>query len=154
MLPHHHRRHKLPHVASLLIKSRNRVFSRSLSFFTSSFCISRPHNLQNYTRMDRYDQTKLLLSGIVIGAGAVLAVQTISSVRRQDPTKKTQILKEDIRNGLEDCIGNTPLIRIKHLSEATGCEILGKAEVLYAVYFVCVPIFTYDKNSSWSPVVQ
>lgn len=93
--------------------------------------------------MDRYDQTKLLLSGIVIGAGAVLAVQTISSVRRQDSTKKTQILKEDIRNGLEDCIGNTPLIRIKHLSEATGCEILGKAEVLYTVYFV--PIFTNDK---------
>lgn len=25
-------------------------------------------------------------------------------------------------------IGNTPLIRLKHLSEATGCEILGKAE--------------------------
>ncbi|KAH0609096.1 uncharacterized protein H6S33_001324 [Morchella sextelata] len=80
--------------------------------------------------MDRYDQTKLLLSGIVIGAGAVLAVQTISSHRRQDSTKKSQVLKEDIRNGLEDCIGNTPLIRIKHLSEATGCEILGKAEFL------------------------
>lgn len=28
------------------------------------------------------------------------------------------------------CIGNTPLIRIKSLSEATGCEILAKAEFL------------------------
>jgi cysteine synthase len=27
-------------------------------------------------------------------------------------------------------IGNTPLIRLKHVSEATGCEILGKAEFL------------------------
>jgi cysteine synthase A len=27
-------------------------------------------------------------------------------------------------------IGNTPLIRLKHASEATGCEILGKAEFL------------------------
>src|SRR5436853_6023472 len=29
-----------------------------------------------------------------------------------------------------DAIGNTPLIRLKHASEATGCEILGKAEFL------------------------
>jgi cysteine synthase A len=29
-----------------------------------------------------------------------------------------------------DTIGNTPLIRLNHASEATGCEILGKAEFL------------------------
>ena len=29
-----------------------------------------------------------------------------------------------------DLIGNTPLIRLKAASEATGCEILGKAEFL------------------------
>ncbi|PKA61072.1 Cysteine synthase [Apostasia shenzhenica] len=34
------------------------------------------------------------------------------------------------RKGLVDAIGNTPLIRINSLSEATGCEILGKAEFL------------------------
>lgn len=34
-----------------------------------------------------------------------------------------------IREGIEGCIGNTPLIRIKSLSDATGCEILAKAEV-------------------------
>lgn len=34
-----------------------------------------------------------------------------------------------IREGIEGCIGNTPLIKIKSLSEATGCEILAKAEV-------------------------
>ncbi|KAI4133804.1 MAG: hypothetical protein LQ347_002060 [Umbilicaria vellea] len=31
-------------------------------------------------------------------------------------------------NGLVGAIGNTPLIRLNHLSEETGCEILGKAE--------------------------
>lgn len=31
---------------------------------------------------------------------------------------------------LIDCIGNTPLVRINHLSDATGCEILGKAEFM------------------------
>jgi cysteine synthase A len=35
-----------------------------------------------------------------------------------------------IKEGIEGCIGNTPLIRIKSLSEYTGCEILAKAEVL------------------------
>ena len=34
-----------------------------------------------------------------------------------------------IVEGIEGCIGNTPLFRIKSLSDATGCEILAKAEV-------------------------
>ncbi|KAF1991774.1 cysteine synthase [Aulographum hederae CBS 113979] len=37
---------------------------------------------------------------------------------------------EDIKEGIEGCIGNTPLFRLKALSEATGCEILAKAEFL------------------------
>ena len=34
------------------------------------------------------------------------------------------------RNGFAGSVGNTPLIRIRGLSEATGCDILGKAEFL------------------------
>jgi cysteine synthase A len=36
----------------------------------------------------------------------------------------------NIRNGMIDAIGNTPLIRLKSASEATGCTILGKAEFM------------------------
>ncbi|MGK7931240.1 MAG: cysteine synthase A [Microcystaceae cyanobacterium] len=36
----------------------------------------------------------------------------------------------DIKDGFIATVGNTPLIRLKSLSEATGCEILGKAEFL------------------------
>ncbi len=36
----------------------------------------------------------------------------------------------DIRDGFVGSIGNTPLIRLRRLSEQTGCEILGKAEFL------------------------
>ncbi len=36
----------------------------------------------------------------------------------------------DIRDGFIDTIGNTPLIRLRRASSATGCEILGKAEFL------------------------
>ena len=35
-----------------------------------------------------------------------------------------------IRNGFSEAIGSTPLLRLRHVSEATGCEILGKAEFL------------------------
>ena len=36
----------------------------------------------------------------------------------------------DTRNGFIETIGNTPLIRLQAASEATGCEILGKAEFM------------------------
>ena len=36
----------------------------------------------------------------------------------------------DIKNGLVDAIGNTPMLRLRRASEETGCEILGKAEFL------------------------
>lgn len=80
--------------------------------------------------MEKYWQATILLTGIAIGAGAALVADKLYAnwPSRQVP-KGTPRPVEDIRNGLEECIGNTPLIRIKCLSEATGCEILGKAEV-------------------------
>ncbi len=36
----------------------------------------------------------------------------------------------DVRDGICESIGDTPLIRLKRVSEETGCEILGKAEFL------------------------
>src|SRR3546814_8541201 len=36
----------------------------------------------------------------------------------------------DIRKDFIDSIGHTPLIRLKHASESTGCEIYGKAEFM------------------------
>lgn len=36
----------------------------------------------------------------------------------------------DVRSGFCDAIGNTPLIRLNAASQATGCEILGKAEFM------------------------
>jgi cysteine synthase A len=36
----------------------------------------------------------------------------------------------DIKRGFVEAIGNTPLIRLNSFSDATGCEILGKAEFL------------------------
>ncbi|KAF2085656.1 cysteine synthase [Saccharata proteae CBS 121410] len=38
--------------------------------------------------------------------------------------------RASLASRIEGCIGNTPLFKIKSLSEATGCEILAKAEFL------------------------
>lgn len=52
---------------------------------------------------------------------------TLASLRDNDPQRTTQ---HEIAVGVEGLIGNTPLIKLKSLSEATGCEILAKAEFL------------------------
>jgi cysteine synthase len=39
-------------------------------------------------------------------------------------------MSELVRHGFADAIGNTPLIRLSHFSDLTGCEILGKAEFM------------------------
>jgi cysteine synthase A len=36
----------------------------------------------------------------------------------------------NIKDGVVDAIGNTPLIKLKHASDVTGCTILGKAEFM------------------------
>ncbi|KAG9241742.1 tryptophan synthase beta subunit-like PLP-dependent enzyme [Calycina marina] len=55
-----------------------------------------------------------------------------SSVSLEEHTESTQSIVEapEIPEGIEGCIGNTPLFKIRSLSEATGCTILAKAEFL------------------------
>ncbi|KAK6947074.1 Pyridoxal-phosphate dependent enzyme [Dillenia turbinata] len=69
-----------------------------------------------------------------IAAALSMAIISISYLicHCKSKVKKTQKSNFTRRpkNGLVGAIGNTPLIRINRLSEATGCEILGKAEFL------------------------
>ncbi|CAO2833665.1 unnamed protein product [Amaranthus hypochondriacus] len=55
--------------------------------------------------------------------------QQRTSERRKSKKNKL-ICSQRQGNGVVAAIGNTPLIRINSLSDATGCEILGKAEFL------------------------
>lgn len=57
------------------------------------------------------------------------AASTISHEDLQPVATKKFVGYPGICDGIEGAIGNTPLIRIKSLSDATGCEILAKAEV-------------------------
>jgi cysteine synthase A len=58
---------------------------------------------------------------------------TTGSIRVQlkDNTDSDEAIPQvAIPEGIEGCIGNTPLFRIRSLSEETGCDILAKAEFL------------------------
>lgn len=59
-----------------------------------------------------------------------LADRTKPSHTSHDETLQSTTTPYIIRDGIEATIGNTPLIRIKSLSDATGCDILAKAEFL------------------------
>ncbi|KAL4566906.1 hypothetical protein LXL04_031032 [Taraxacum kok-saghyz] len=70
----------------------------------------------------------------VIGAVFVVlcSLYVISNKRRATSHSRGKLLTKNKpkRNGVVGAIGNTPLIRITSLSDATGCEILAKAEFL------------------------
>lgn len=58
-------------------------------------------------------------------------------VRLRDNTRSSVARPgAQIPEGIEACIGHTPLIKIKSLSDETGCEILAKAEVCSRLYQV------------------
>jgi cysteine synthase len=56
--------------------------------------------------------------------GAIVKDNGLSSVRAAG------VGEMEIKSGFIGAVGNTPLIRLNSLSDATGCEILGKAEFL------------------------
>jgi cysteine synthase A len=59
------------------------------------------------------------MTGAVVAAAALLMLTSYSFFFRLSEKKKRKE-KLTMRNGLVDAIGNTPLIRINSLSEATG----------------------------------
>jgi cysteine synthase len=52
------------------------------------------------------------------------------STRVRAPFEVLDRIPMQIRDGIVEAIGNTPLIQLKRASEATGCTILGKAEFM------------------------
>jgi cysteine synthase A len=71
-------------------------------------------------------------------------ISRFSKTKDLDTSKKSLVELESslengagtIKEGIEGCIGDTPLIKIKSLSEYTGCEILAKAEVCKTATFI------------------
>ena len=78
----------------------------------------------------------LALTGFVLGVALTFSVLHLFQRSKHSPSSFPRKRKvpawhpPQIVQGLAGCIGNTPLIYLKTLSEATGCTILGKAEFL------------------------
>jgi cysteine synthase A len=77
----------------------------------------------------RYKQRRRRLSAAAKRKS--LSAPVAQRVTLEDHTKDVGIVRPDVEiaEGIEGTIGNTPLFKIKSLSDATGCEILAKAEV-------------------------
>lgn len=82
--------------------------------------------------------TAYIGTAFVAGVCLALTYQELSRPKCEETSKEQPSRTQDLRartgppaivEGIEGCIGNTPLFRIKSLSDETGCEILGKAEV-------------------------
>ncbi|KAG8799718.1 hypothetical protein FRC19_006561 [Serendipita sp. 401] len=79
-----------------------------------------------------------LVAGLLLGmalSSSLMSLWTwMMPTRSNDDSehdlKTTQGRRDEIANGVPDIIGNTPLIRIRSLSQALGVDILGKAEFL------------------------
>ena len=72
----------------------------------------------------------LLLSlGVLLGATGTYLLNAHLHHRHRPKSPIDGVSQEEIVDGIEGLIGNTKLVRIRSLSELTGCEILAKAEV-------------------------
>ena len=81
-----------------------------------------------YPDLERRFRRRRVKADSIAGAG----LASKDRIDLEDHTRKNRTddtHEVDIGEGIEACVGNTPLFRIKSLSEGTGCEILVKAEV-------------------------
>ncbi|KAL9034694.1 MAG: hypothetical protein Q9180_005264 [Flavoplaca navasiana] len=82
-----------------------------------------------YPDLERRFRRRRVPINSIAGAGLTSKDQ----IDLEDHTKNLKgadIHDVELGEGIEACVGNTPLFKIKSLSEETGCDILGKAEFL------------------------
>src|SRR6266542_751717 len=75
-----------------------------------------------------------LLLGVILTLSTNSFINWLKQEDKFDENTRKQpsdVRSGDIVDGIEGLIGNTPLMRIKSLSDATGCEILVKISIPY-----------------------
>ncbi|OSD07034.1 PALP-domain-containing protein [Trametes coccinea BRFM310] len=90
-------------------------------------------------RLPSKSTNRYLFYGVLIGLAVSLTTTSVIDYFRQRKRKRAELTFEprpielrsdEVVDGVVGLIGNTPLVRIKSLSEALGVEILGKAEFM------------------------
>ena len=67
-------------------------------------------------------------AGRTIAGAGLTGLNDSGRIKLEDHEKNGAVTME-VPEGIETCIGNTPLFKIQSLSSESGCEILAKAEV-------------------------
>jgi cysteine synthase A len=79
-----------------------------------------------------------ILAAFLLGIAITTAYNKKRSIEGTNAASQEQLSAQQqkwlsqlakINEGIEGCIGDTPLVKIKSLSDFTGCDILAKAEV-------------------------
>ncbi|GAA5992277.1 hypothetical protein JCM10908_000403 [Rhodotorula pacifica] len=92
-----------------------------------------------FLRPSKLGAKRSLLVGFTLGFSLSLSLTGLAlyaldawrrSLRRVAEKRTIEIRADEVVDGVEGLIGNTPLIRIKSLSEALGVDVLGKCEYL------------------------
>lgn len=92
-----------------------------------------------FLRPSKLGGPRSLVLGITLGFSLSLSLTGLAfyardawkkSLRRKTAKQVVEIRSGEIADGVEGLIGNTPLVRIRSLSELTGVDILGKCEFL------------------------
>jgi cysteine synthase A len=86
-----------------------------------------------YPDLERRYRQRLRRFSTTLNPAAIAKVGQRVSLKDNTDRPTNALPEVEIPEGIEGCIGNTPLFKIKSLSEATGCEILAKAEVFLSV---------------------
>lgn len=86
-----------------------------------------------YPDLERRFRRRRVPINLVSGAGLDIDDRIDLEDRTRESSAK-EYRDVEVAEGIAACVGNTPLFRVKSLSEETGCDILAKAEVEYAVY--------------------
>ena len=128
-LPDHHRDLHAPHFFNLAMSDRSRyyVVGAFLLGVVLTFAYSKrpsPAGCGDASVQQHLKQQQSLLS--------IFAKFNVAGTLKKSLLDIESSLGAgggNIKEGIEGCIGDTPLIRIKSLSDYTGCDILAKAEV-------------------------
>ncbi|GAA5946150.1 hypothetical protein JCM3775_006298 [Rhodotorula graminis] len=95
--------------------------------------------IPTFLRPSHLGPKRSLLVGLTLGFSLSLSLTGLAwyaldawrrGLRREASKRIVEVRGDEVVDGIEGLIGNTPLVRINSLSDATGVEILGKAEYL------------------------
>ncbi|KAJ3103985.1 hypothetical protein HDU97_009640 [Phlyctochytrium planicorne] len=81
-----------------------------------------------FIKLDHTPPSLLLLSSLVVGLGVAASASLFVYFQRRSSSSRSKRSWTCIKYDICELIGNTPLVRIKSISDETGCDVYAKLE--------------------------